>query len=263
MRSTGTRRVLTSLMLLAVPLFGLCSAATAQPDPGELARQANVIVEATVVRLHAVNVSAVPASDSTLVVKVGRVYEAPRSIAGLAGAEITVFSGDPSALRVGDRIVLFARTWLAGDHIAVHEVGRLPGSVPADLTRRLAAARRGDGDQDLRARLAGADVVVRGRVSAVRPAPREPSRGVSEHDPFWQEAVVQVAAVLKGDAALKEVVVLFPGSRDIAWVNAPRFTGGQEGVWILKRDDEARGFTALDPLDFQAATELARVRRLL
>jgi len=72
-----------------------------------------------------------------------------------------------------------------------------------------------------------------------------------------------VSAVLKGDSSLQEVVVLFPGSRDIAWVNAPRFRVGQEGIWILTRDAKANGLTALDPLDFQAASELARVRRLL
>jgi hypothetical protein len=262
MRATATH-LPGSVLLVAVALFGLCSGASAQPDLAELVRPSNVIVGATVVRLRASNVSAVPASDHTMVVKVGRVYDAPRSIAALGGAEITVFSADPSPVRAGDQIVLFARTWLAGDHVAVQEVGRLPGAGPADLAARIAAARRSVGDQNLRARLTAADLVVRGRISAVRPAPRDPAQGVSEHDPFWQEAVIQVSAVLKGDSSLKEVVVLFPGSRDIAWVNAPSFRVGQEGLWILTRDARANGFTALDPFDFQPASELARIRRLL
>jgi hypothetical protein len=263
MRAIDTYRLPRSVVLVAVALFAVCSGAAAQPDLAELARQSNVIVGVTVVRLRAANVSGVPASDNTVVVKVGRVYDAPRSIAGFAGAEITVLSTDPGTLRVGDQLVLFARTWLAGDHIAVQEVGRLPGAGAADLPRRIAAARQGGADQDLRARLTAADVVVRGRVTAVRPATPDPARGGSEHDPFWQEAVIRVSAVLKGDSSLQEVVVLFPGSRDIAWVNAPRFRVGQKGIWILTRDAKANGLTALDPLDFQAASELARVRRLL
>jgi hypothetical protein len=263
MRSTGARRMLTSVALLPVALLGIWAEASAQPDLEDLVRQSNVIVAATVTRLRAANVSAVPAFDNTAVVKVGRVYEAPRAIRGLAGSEITVFFNDPSLLRVGDQIVLFARTWLAGEHIAVHEVGWLPGRGPDDLGTRIAAARQGGADEDLRARLDAADLVVRGRVTAVRPAPPDPARGVSEHDPLWQEAVIQVSSVLKGDRSLRQVVVLFPGSRDIAWVTAPRFRVGQEGVWILTRDVEAKGFTALDPLDFQPGSEAPRVRRLL
>jgi hypothetical protein len=263
MGATTTFRLPRSIIVVVASFFALCSGASAQPDLTELVRESNVIVGATVVRLRASNVSGVPASDHTMIVKVGRVYEAPRSIAGLAGTEMTVLVNDPSALRVGDQFVLFARTWLAGDHVAVQEVGRLPGAGAADLSNRISAARRAAADQDLRARLTAADVVVRGRVTAVRPAPLDPARGVSEHDPFWQEAVIRVSAVLKGDPSLQEVVVLFPGSRDIAWVNTPRFRVGQEGIWILGKDARANGFTALDPLDFQAASELTRVRRLL
>src|SRR4029453_9380673 len=87
MRATATH-LPGSVLLVAVALFGLCSGASAQPDLAELVRPSNVIVGATVVRLRASNVSAVPASDHTMVVKVGRVYDAPRSIATLRGAEI-------------------------------------------------------------------------------------------------------------------------------------------------------------------------------
>jgi hypothetical protein len=264
MRSIARHRALTSLLLLAAgPILGLSGQAWAQPELSELLRDANVVVEATVTRVRGANVSAVPTSENTIVVKVGRVYEAPRSVGRLTGTEITVFLDDPGAVRVGDTMVLFARTWLAGDHIAVHEVGRLAGAGTADMARRIAAARQRAGDDTLRDRLREAELVVQGRVMAVRPLPPDPTRGVSEHDPFWHEAVIQVSAALKGDRSLREVVVLFPTSRDIAWVNAPRFRAGQEGVWILRRDPDVKAYTALDPRDFQASSETPRVRRLL
>jgi hypothetical protein len=75
--------------------FAFCPGASAQPDLAELARQSTVIVGAPVVRLRAASVSGVPASDNTVILKVDRVYDAPCSIAGLAGPEITVLANDP------------------------------------------------------------------------------------------------------------------------------------------------------------------------
>jgi hypothetical protein len=104
-----------------------------------------------------------------------------------------------------------------------------------------------------------ADLVVTGRVKAVR-APSEPSpapksrslslqaaaapvaqrpQRISEHDPLWREAVVEVTGTEKGGATSKEIVVRFPSSRDVRWYKAPKFEPGQEGMFLLQKSKSA------------------------
>jgi hypothetical protein len=56
---------------------------------------------------------------------------------------------------------------------------------------------------------------------------------ISEHDPLWHEAVVNVESVEKGSTRQKQVVVRFPGSNDVRWRNDPKFRPGQQGVFLL------------------------------
>jgi hypothetical protein len=98
-------------------------------------------------------------------------------------------------------------------------------------------------------RLAAADVVVSGRVAEVRAAVPRATRGtirapITEHDPQWQEAVVQVTAVHKGRRVPRSIKVRFPASTDVAWARAPKLHAGQEGTFLLKRD--AAGYTIID-----------------
>ncbi|HKV99013.1 MAG TPA: hypothetical protein VJN96_04275 [Vicinamibacterales bacterium] len=101
----------------------------------------------------------------------------------------------------------------------------------------------------MNARFAAADVVVSGRVGRVRAAaPRAPRRNlpgpITEHDPQWQEAVVEVTAVRKGRRVPRSVRVRFPASTDVAWARAPKLHAGQQGTFLLKR--EGAGYTVID-----------------
>jgi hypothetical protein len=104
------------------------------------------------------------------------------------------------------------------------------------------------------------------RASAAAAAgPGKPAR-ISEHDPFWREAVVEVQNVHKGTVGKKQVVVRFPSSTDIRWHRAPKFEVGQEGVFSLHPDeisahagpgamaasfDTGDSYTCLNAADFQ------------
>ena len=90
-------------------------------------------------------------------------------------------------------------------------------------------------------RFAAADVVVSGRVGKLRtPVPRAPHRKmqlpITEHDPQWCEAVVEVTAVHKGRRVPRSIRVRFPASTDVAWARAPKLHAGQQGTFLLKRD---------------------------
>jgi hypothetical protein len=86
------------------------------------------------------------------------------------------------------------------------------------------------------ARAQRADLVVNGHVSEVREVPRDPGQPITEHDPHWQDAVVQVHDVphqAAAGTAPGNVLVRFSGSRDVRWAKAPKFHVGQRGLWLL------------------------------
>lgn len=260
----------------ALLIFGICSSLVVSwVCPGraaeprlvslleELVSQSTFIFEGTVTRLQAATMPVVPVSDKTIVVKVGEIYQGQEFLGEYSGREITVLVKDPTALGAGTQATFFAQGWLLGDGVAVQEVGRLERGSTMDWTKQIAATRQSISEQDVQERIASADVVVLGKVSHVKLVePRRPGP-ISEHDPQWQEATVEVGTVLQGDPSLTRISVLFPGTLDVAWVGVPKFKVGQEGIWILVRDRKLEAYTALDPLDFQAKNQLDQVRDLI
>ena len=83
--------------------------------------------------------------------------------------------------------------------VAVREVGHELGHSPVDVKDQREAVARARAlveDTDLKAHLEKAAMVCAGRVEQVRPAelagaPARPTR-ISEHDPDWQEAIIEV-----------------------------------------------------------------------
>src|SRR4051794_34294347 len=209
--------------------------------------QADFVFKGTVEQLGASAMAEVEASDSTAVVVVDEVVHAPDQFRDLQGQKVTVQLAEAGSVSEGDRAVFFTVGWLFGESIAVRELEHRP----ADEGSERAAAITGSaehGSDRLKERLDTADVVVAGRVTIVRPPEQSvaaalgaeaPSGPVTEHDPQWWEAVVHVDQVLKGPesavaaATPEPVTVLFPGSSDIAWYDAPKFRPGQEGVFFL------------------------------
>jgi hypothetical protein len=119
--------------------------------------------------------------------------------------------------------------------------------------------------------------VVVGRVTDVRkwntskPKGGAPSR-VTEHDPDWHEAVLEVQSVLKGGKVKgNKVIVRFPNRNDVAWVHSPKFAKNQRGIFCLNRDQapgvpkgqEVNVYTCLGHGDALPMSEEARVRALL
>jgi len=164
----------------------------------------------------------------------------------------------------------------------VREVGHEPGQSPvvtADARGAVARARALVNDADLKAHIQRAAMVVAGRVEQVRPAelaaaPTRPRR-ITEHDPDWQEAIIQVEDGIKGAQAGEQVVVRFPGSSDVAWVGTPKFAVGEEGTFLLHKDSttgsprtmiagrSVPAYTALHKVDVLSKQDATRVRDLI
>jgi hypothetical protein len=87
-------------------------------------------------------------------------------------------------------------------------------------------------EKELKERLATAELVVKGRITAIRKSTVRP-KGLTEHDPDWHEADVKVEKILKG-APAESVTFLFARSSDVMWYRAPKFAVGNEGIWLLQ-----------------------------
>ncbi len=226
----------------------------------------------TVTKVNAATLPQIRPTARTIIVKVDEVVHAPPAILGdYKGKEITVQLNQPGGVRTGQQFVFFTTSWMFGSSIAVREIHReQPEPDVASTRRRVAEARRTVADNKLQNRLTDAELVVAGRVSAVRPAPENIRRGsVAEHDAEWEEAVIQIESVLKGQINEQSIVILFPSSRDVMWKSAPKFREGEEGTWVLRRE-RMRGlppteeyFTALNPRDFHSKDQLDRIKRLV
>jgi hypothetical protein len=101
---------------------------------------------------------------------------------------------------------------------------------------------------------------------------------VSEHDPKWREAVIEVAETHKGTFAKRQVVIRFPASTDVAWRRAPKFKAGQEGYFMLHQSTQAasgRGarkrseaspdpsYSVRDPHDYQPYSEPGGIKSII
>ena len=76
-----------------------------------------------------------------------------------------------------------------------------------------------------------ADVIVIGRVVRLEKAGDPVFR---EHDPDWWVATVVVDHRVKGPIA-DTVRFVFPNSRDVRWIDAPKPAPGDSGLWLLHK----------------------------
>jgi len=276
-----------SLSLLASGASLLTSGASPQATNTEaaLVKQSNITFVGTVSQVAATSFAGVPKSPQTIVVRVDSVLKKPAAVSLKKGDTVTVEVKDPAAFPEGTQATFYTEGWIFGSGVAVKELGHDtppsggPGTadtnektveqVPSEIT-----------DRDLQRLMSACDYVVIGRVTAVHPwvVPKSagPRYRTSEHSANWQEAVLQVQSVLKGPKLKKnKMVVRFPLSRDVAWVSAPKFEAGQQGIFILRRDEasgastvsvggyKADVYTCLKPGDWLPMSEEARVRSLL
>ena len=271
------RLVIAPLLLILVVVMGYGSemskkvnAFQGAPNVEELVRQSKFIFRGTVRQLGASTIPNIPVSQDLVIVRVDEIYVGPPSLNGFTSKDITVRLKQTPPVTVGQRWVFFTVGWLFGKSIAVIEVGRIEfnDDTAGVIRQQIAAAVQSISDQELQKRLARAELVVLGKVSSIRPqsGTEQADRG-TEHDPNLREAVIQVESVEKGQLPSPTVSALFANSIDVQWFTSPKFREGQEGIFILFRNEidglPIEGLTALDSQDVLPRSELERVRRLL
>jgi hypothetical protein len=237
------------------------------PSLDDLSVQAGLVFEGEVQQLGASTAAGFPASSETVIVRVTRVFKSPEALARSSGRQITVVLQPPVTLNVGQSAVFFTQGLHYGEGLVVRELGNVPPE-PA-MESRVNAALQAGKDRALEQRLAQAELVISGVASEPRPfvEARTGPRPISEHDPGWWVATINIETVEKGPHAGATKDVLFAHSIDIAWYRSPKINKGDRGVWLLHRRDESGrefpGHAVVDPLDFQPVEQRERVRVLL
>jgi hypothetical protein len=220
---------------------------------------AQFVFQGTVKKLKAANLAGIADTERTAVVAVDRVMRSARSLTTFAGRQITVQLAKGERVKVGQQAVFYTNGWMFAENLAVRSIGH--ESAPAKPAIAAAAMLpehdpvRVAAHQKIRERAKDAQVVLSGKIIAVGlPAPSATvaaaasgGTAISEHDPLWREAVVEVQEVHKGALGKKQVVLRFPGSSDVRWYKAPKFHAGQQGVFSL-RPDQISGHTAPGPM---------------
>ena len=204
-------------------------------------QKSSYIFVGTVQKTNATTMPLVPASDRTAVVRIEEVLTAPKTLADYTGHDVTVQLRDGSSVKAGDRLAFFTNGGMFGASVALVEVGHVEaGRDTQDLRRQIAQAFQEKDDEELRKRIAKASLIVVGKVLRTGPAKLSERQPVTEHDPQWQEAEVGIEVVQKGLYSARSVSVLFAGSTDMMWFQAPNLKEGQDGIWLLHKDDLVR-----------------------
>jgi len=270
--------------ILCVNLSGVAALPQATGNQAALVRQSSIIFAGTVSQLGATSFAGVRKSAQTIVVRVDSVLKKPAAVSLKKGDDVTVELKDPTAFQQGTQATFYTEGWIFGSGVAVKELGHefTSGSAgtakPAGDEKSYQQAQEQISDQELQDRLNSADFVVIGRVIDVHrwTPPKSATTRVSEHDPDWHEAVVEVQSVLKGGQVKgNKVVVRFPGRNDVAWVHSPKFEKNQQGIFCLNRDQtsgvsslkvggrQVTAYTCLGHGDSLPMSDAPRVRALL
>lgn len=239
----------------------------------EYVRNSQFVFTGRLQKTGATTMSLVPPAPNTGVFTIDEILHGPPVLNGFAGREITVVFKESGTAEAGESSVIFATSWLYGESLAVVEVGRMEPGKRNNMRDEVNEAYQRLGDERLLERIVAAELVIAGKVLKTEPAPEEILRRmpISEHNPEWKEAEIELAAVLKGRHESKRVSIFFPSTTDAAWHESPKFKAGDEGIWVLQRNQQERGWprmripglTALHPLDFQPLGRRAHVEELI
>ena len=241
--------------ILCMNLMGAAALPQAASNQAAPVKQSSIVFAGTVSQLGATSFAGVPKSAQTIVVRVDSVLKKPSAVSLKKGDNVTVELKDSSAFQQGTQATFYTEGWIFGAGVAVKELAHefKPNSAeapkPADVDDKAHQQTQEQiGDPELQDRLKLADFVVIGRVTDVHrwTAPKSATTRVSEHDPDWHEAVIEVQSVLKGTQVKgNKVVVRFPGRNDVAWVHSPKFAKNQQGIFCLNRDQASGVPTAM------------------
>ncbi len=228
-------------------------------------RASGLIFTGTVVERGRSSVPSLPARESFLVVRLDRSLRADAVLGDLTGKMVTVLPRTPGDLRVGEKAVFLANSWIHDRGIAAREVDHMDPQQE-DL---VAAAVSQLPQAHLVDRIKSAGLVVDATVLRTKPVER---KTFERNAALWVAAELRVNRVLSGKPH-ESTIVYFPTSDHPLWASAPRFEERQRGIFILHAPSRGRtrseasldpeAWVALDRSDFQSESDLNKIEELV
>lgn len=257
--------------LIATILLRTLAPLAAQPAiNAALIQRAGFIFRGTVQKAAASNVKALPGSANTIIVRVDEILKSPKALESVLGKDVTVQLQRASTLKEQQQAVFLTSGFLYGENIAVKEVSTVTARVDSKtLATQITQAGVQSSEQALLARIVSSTLVITGKVVELTPLiSKEASLRRSEHDPELWRADVEIATVEKGQKPDSgRIAVLFAKSDDERWILSPKYTVGQQGIFLLHSDAAKligqSGLSTVNQLDFQPASQIETVRRLI
>lgn len=234
-------------------------------------RSSRFIFEGTVQKLDSSNLSVIVDPKYHAVVTVNRIIDAPSNFKSFLNRDVTVVLNETTKLEKGQKTVFFTNDWLYGESIALIESKRTALNDQPGIAEKIISSRQKQNELALKERLTKAELVVMGKITRISPVDQGLTPNLSEHDPEWKQAEIQIERVIKGNFTKPVISFIFPSSRDVMWVSYPKYNEGQDGIWLLYQDQleslqirpKPKGFTALYPEDYFPRSEMERIGRLL
>lgn len=217
-------------------------------------------------------------TDKTAVVQVVQIVKAPPAFNAVTGQQVTVRFKSLAGITKSKTMTFFTNGWIYGSRLALDAVSAVPETDKRTMAASVQQSTTAHEDDEVSARLDSAALAVAGTVVKVEPKPVETTH-ISEHNPDWHEATVDVDEVIKGKKGTKEVSFLFPNSDDVRWHRLPKYSEGQKGIWLLQRGrkqdthgiapkllaalpEDTEPLTTLHPMDYLPIHELGRIKAL-
>jgi hypothetical protein len=227
------------------------------------------VFRGTVTAVQATTPGIDPADKSRMVVAHVDAVLFEAGMLGIEGQSVTIQLLAAPTMAVGYEGYFFASLWTLGQSIGMTEVVHIDPGVYPTIESDVPGIVKLLADERLYARMQTAGTVLVGTVTAITPLP---SMGpVSEHDPLWAAATITAECALRG-ATPSGADVAFATSDDVAWVQSPKLSVGEKGVFLLQPVPSPPGIWSIpaeipylvtDRLDVQPPEERAHVATLV
>jgi hypothetical protein len=259
------------LFVFVIGCFLACRPPQGQADPGE----AKFIFRGITEKIGEATLKEVSDASNCIIVKVTEVISAPPGFSDWTNRSVTVAVKGIERQKPGQEKVFYTNGWLYGEGLAVVEVSSVDGKEISNkqVIDRVNSAQ----DKKVTERLRSSELIVAGQITRIDTMFNNKKQ--SEHDPDWATAVIRTDTLLKGNAGTSEIKFRFPVSDDVMWADAPKFSNGQKGIWLLRRKTNALSdrntkaptdtnrnmdvYTIIEKSDYFPLERLAYIRALL